>query len=179
MQQQAYVLAGLDRRTANNMKLLALDQATHTTGYAVFENEKPVVISHFDAKGADFADRLVDIRQTIISLIDKYEIDTVAFEDIQLQNNVVQNVKTFKMLAEVFGVILELLHEKKIKYYVVPPIVWKATFKFAGKGRAAEKKAAQTWIAENYGIKCTQDEADAACIGTHILKTENENYDWA
>jgi hypothetical protein len=45
------------------------------------------------------------------------------------------------MLAEVFGVILELLEEKKIKYYVVAPNVWKATFKIAGKGRAVEKKA--------------------------------------
>ena len=161
------------------MKLLALDQATRVTGYAIFENEVPVVIGHFNTKSEDFGERLVEIRQKIISLIEEYDIDTVAFEDIQLQNNVVQNVKTFKMLAEVFGVILELLQERKMKYYVVAPNVWKATFKIAGHGREVEKKASQAYIAETYGLKCTQDEADAACIGTHIIKNQVQSYDWA
>jgi tRNA A37 threonylcarbamoyladenosine modification protein TsaB len=44
------------------MNLLALDQASHTTGYAIFKNDKPVVISHFNAKGKDIAERLVSIR---------------------------------------------------------------------------------------------------------------------
>lgn len=161
------------------MKLLSLDQATRTTGYAIFENEVPVVIGHFDTKSDDFGERLVEIRQMVIQLIEKYNIDTVAFEDIQLQNNVVQNVKTFKMLAEVFGVILELLQERKMPYYVIAPNVWKATFKIAGRGRAEEKKASQAYIVENYGIKCTQDEADAACIGLHVLKSQETSFDWA
>ena len=161
------------------MKLLALDQATRTTGYAVFNDGVPVVVGHFTITKDDFADRLVEIRNTVIKLIEEYDIDTVAFEDIQLQNNVVQNVKTFKMLAEVFGVILELLQERKIKYHIVAPIVWKATFKFAGKGREAEKKLAQQYVLDEYGIKCTQDEADAACIGIHITKTLTENFDWS
>ena len=161
------------------MKLLALDQATRTTGYAVFNDGIPVVIGHFTITKDDFADRLVEIRNTVIKLIEEYNIDTVAFEDIQLQNNVVQNVKTFKMLAEVFGVILELLQERKMKYYVVAPNVWKATFKIAGRGREVEKKLAQKFVLDEYGIKCTQDEADAVCIGIHITKTEKENYDWA
>ena len=161
------------------MKLLALDQATRVTGYAVFNDGVPVVIGHFDTKSDDFGERLVEIRQMVIQLIEKYNIDTVAFEDIQLQNNVVQNVKTFKMLAEVFGVILELLQERKISYYVIAPNVWKATFKIAGRGRAEEKKASQAYIVENYGIKCTQDEADAACIGLHVLKSQETSFDWA
>lgn len=83
------------------------------------------------------------------------------------------------MLAEVFGVILELLQERKMPYYVIAPNVWKATFKIAGRGRAEEKKASQAYIVENYGIKCTQDEADAACIGLHILKSQETSFDWA
>ena len=161
------------------MNLLALDQASHTTGYAIFKNNKPTAISHFNAKGKDIGDRLVSIRQTILKLIEDNDIDTVAFEDIQLQNNVVQNVKTFKMLAEVFGVILELLQERKMTYYVVAPNVWKATFKIAGRGREAEKKLAQKYVLDEYGMKCTQDEADAACIGIHITKTATESFDWA
>ena len=161
------------------MKLLALDQATRTTGYAIFDDDKVIKISHFDTKSDDFGERLVEIRNMVIKLIEDYDIDTVAFEDIQLQNNVVQNVKTFKMLAEVFGVVLELLQERKMPYHVVPPIVWKATFKIAGRGRVEEKKAAQALIAETYGLKCTQDEADAACIGLHVIKQKKSVFDWA
>lgn len=161
--------------------LLALDQSSHTTGYSIFINNKIEKIGHFDCRGADIGARLVDFRQTIIKIIDDYKINEIVFEDIQLQSNVAQNVKTFKMLAEVFGVLQELTEELKIKYTIVPPVVWKATFKFAGKGRSAEKKLAQAYILSNYGIKCTEDEADSACIGLHILKQneKNEGFDWS
>ena len=161
------------------MKLLALDQASHTTGYAVFVDNKPIVISHFNAKGKDIAERLVSIRQTILELIANYDIDTVAFEDIQLQNNVIQNVKTFKMLAEVFGVVQETLQEIGIDYYIIPPMVWKSTVGIAGKGREKEKPLAQKYVANKYGMNCTEDEADAACIGTHVIELENSSYNWA
>ena len=137
------------------------------------------MIGHFTITKDDFADRLVEIRNTVIKLIEEHNIDTVAFEDIQLQDNVIQNVKTFKMLAEVFGVILELLQERKMTYYVVAPNVWKATFKIAGRGREVEKKLAQKYVLDEYGMKCTQDEADAACIGIHITKTTTESFDWS
>ena len=88
-------------------------------------------------------------------------------------------IKTFKMLAEVFGVVHELLNELQLDYYIIPPIVWKATVKIAGKGRTAEKKLAQKWVTDNYGIKCTEDEADAVCLGTHVIKKENSEFDWS
>ena len=161
------------------MRLLALDQASHTTGYSIFEDETPIKISHFNAKGKDIAERLVNIRQTILKLIADNEIDTVAFEDIQLQNNVVQNVKTFKMLAEVFGVVQETLQEIGIEYYIIPPMVWKSTIGIAGKGREREKPLAQKWVMENYNMKCTEDEADAACLGAHVIKKADSEFNWA
>ena len=103
----------------------------------------------------------------------------MAFEDIQLQNNVVQNVKTFKMLAEVFGVIHETLQEIGIEYYIIPPMVWKSTIGIAGKGREKEKSLAQKWVMENYNIKCTEDEADAACLGYHVVKKADNEFDWS
>lgn len=162
--------------------LLALDQSSHITGYAIFKNNKPIVISHFSAKGNDLGERLEYIRNKVISLIEEYEIDEVAFEDIQLQSingNKELGVKTFKMLAEVFGVLHELMEELDIKYTIVPPITWKASFKFAGKGRSAEKKAAQKYILDTYGMECTEDEADATCIGAHIIKKQESEFDWS
>lgn len=164
------------------MKLLALDQASHTTGYAVFENGEPVVISHFTAQGDELGKRLEQIRNKIIELIKTYDIDTVAFEDIQLQDmegGKEVGIKTFKMLAEVFGVVHELVNELQLDYFIIPPIVWKATIKIAGKGRKAEKKLAQQWVMTNYNVQCTEDEADAACLGTHVIKKENSEFNWA
>ena len=162
--------------------LLALDQSSHTTGYAIFKDGKPVVISHFDAKGQDLGDRLEWIRNKIISLIKEYDIDEVVFEDIQLQDingSREAGIKTFKILAETFGVIHELLTEIKMDYTIVPPIVWKATFKIAGKGRDKEKKMAQAYIKSTLDLACTEDEADAACIGLHVLTKKASEFDWA
>ena len=109
-------------------------------------------------------------------------IDEVVFEDIQLQDvngNKETGIKTFKVLAEVFGVIHELLTEIEMDYIIVPPIVWKATFKIAGKGRAQEKKMSQAYIKATLGRDCTEDEADAACIGLHVLHKQKTEYDWS
>ena len=47
-----------------------------------FKDGKPVVISHFTAKGTDLGSRLEQLRNKIIELINEYEIDEVVFEDI-------------------------------------------------------------------------------------------------
>jgi Holliday junction resolvasome RuvABC endonuclease subunit len=125
--------------------LLALDQSSHTTGYTVLRNGTIITVGHFECMGSDLGDRLVQLRKNIEALIEKYNIDEVVFEDIQLQDvngNKETGIKTFKILAEAFGVVEELLTEKKIKHSAVLPIKWKAHFKIAGKGRAQEKKLA-------------------------------------
>ena len=175
----ANVLEALEVQMSN---LLALDQSSHITGYAIFKNNKPIVINHFSAKGNDLGERLEYIRNKVISLIEEYEIDEVAFEDIQLQDingSKELGIKTFKMLAEVFGVLHELMEELKIKYTIVPPNTWKATFKIAGKGRSVEKKASQKYVLDTYGIKCAEDEADATCIGAHIIQKQESEFDWS
>ena len=171
------VLADLDLLVSN---LLALDQSSTTTGYAVFKDGKPVVISHFTVSG-DLGDRLEKIRNKIIGLIKEHEIDEVVFEDIQLQDMAGGRdvgIKTFKILAEVFGVVHELMTELDMDYTIVPPIVWKATFRIAGKGRSAEKKLAQKYVLTTYGIECTEDEADATCIGAHVIQKQNLEFNW-
>lgn len=101
------------------MKLLALDQSSHISGYAVFEDDKLVDYGKFTVDYPDIGDRLYSIREHVRTLINKYNIDYVAFEDIQLQGNVTNNVATFKILAEVFGVIDELLVEMGMSHETV------------------------------------------------------------
>ena len=101
------------------MKILAIDQASRISGYAVFDDEKLIRFGKIQLDDEEVGPRLVDLRQAIKTLIEENQVDYVAFEDIQMQSSVGNNVKTFKVLANVFGVILELCEELKLKYEIV------------------------------------------------------------
>ena len=161
------------------MRVLALDQASRTSGWAVFDEGKLVTYGKFTADQADVGDRLHFIRMRVSWLIDDYDIDEVVFEDIQLQGNVANNVATFKALAEVFGVLYELFVMLKLPRTAVLSTVWKSTLGIKGKDRAAQKKAAQAWVEKTYGVKPTQDECDAICIGAHYVNNKVEVFDWS
>ncbi len=156
------------------MKLLALDQSSRITGWAFFEDNKLVKHGKFELTHSDFGVRLKSIRNKIIELINTYEPNEVVFEDIQLQ----ENVQTFKQLAEVYGVVYELLTELNIKNDAILASSWKSTLGIKGKDRPAQKRNAQKYIVENYNIKPTQDECDAICIGLHRIANNNPN-DWS
>lgn len=160
--------------------ILALDQSSYTTGYSVFADQQLVAYGHYVASGDKLGKRLVNLKNKIQQLIQQYEITEIAFEDIQLQQiNGVENVKTFKILAEVIGMLECFCIENKIQYTIIPPNVWKATFKIAGKGRAQEKKLAQQYVLKTYNKECTEDEADAVCLGAHHAKKSATEWNWA
>lgn len=179
------------------MRLLALDQASRTSGYAVFIDGKLECHGKFTAEHEDIGERLHFIRENVAKLIADYGIDHIAFEDIQLQQTVngqqsVNNVQTFKVLAEVFGIIYELAVSLEIPYTVVLASTWKSTLLIKGARRDEQKRNAQAFAQTTYNIKCSQDEADAICIGTHILVKEgtikkpniktsvgDEGFDWS
>lgn len=164
----ASALAALVQLQMSN--LLALDQASATSGWAVFIDGELLEWGKIKAPQAELGERLVYIRQEIIKLIEKYSINEIGFEDIQLQNSVGNNVKTFKVLAAVFGVVSELCEELHIPYTIVSSNTWKSSLKIGGKTRPQQKKEAQLFVQNTYGIKATQDESDAICIGTHLIK---------
>ena len=163
-------------------KLLALDQSSHITGYAIFDSGKLIDYGKFSFEDGDIGVRLVKIRQAVEQLIEKYEINEVVFEDIQMQGNVVNNIQTFKILAEVFGIIYELVSELNIKNTAVLASSWKSTLQIKGRNRFEQKRNAQLLVEKTFNIKPTQDECDAICIGLHhILKpvSQAESFDWS
>lgn len=170
---------GLEKALVAQMaNILSLDQSSHTVGYAIWQDSSLIKASHFDAKGTTLAKRLFDIKQQILKLIKENNIDKVIFEDIQLQSNIVQNVKTFKMLAEVYGTLELTLTEINMPYEIVAPNVWKANIKVAGKGRTKEKALTQQWVQNTYGFTCTEDEADSVGIGAYFFNQQN-SFDWS
>lgn len=152
------------------MIVLSLDQASKTTGWAIFNDDKLIDFGHFTFEHSDIGQRLVAIRNKIKELINTYSPDYVIFEDIQQQNNVANNVQTFKVLAQVYGVISELLSELQIPHSSILSTTWKSTLSIKGKNRTEQKRNAQQYVIDAYNIKPTQDEADSICIGAHYLK---------
>lgn len=153
-------------------KLLALDQASITTGWAVFHDDQLVEHGHFTFEDSDVGERLYKIRNKVAELIADYDINEIAFEDIQMQKNVANNVQTFKVLAEVFGVIYELATELEIPNTAVLAGTWKSTLGIKGRARAEQKRNAQIYVQNTFGIKAIQDECDAICIGAHIINKQ-------
>lgn len=156
-------------------RLLALDQSSRITGYAIFVDENLIAHGSINLTEEDVGQRLVLIRKEVTKLIHKYDINEIAFEDIQMQASVGNNVQTFKILAEVFGVILMLCTELKINYTIVSSNTWKSTLKIKGKKRSEQKQDAQRYVLENYGIKAIQDTVDAICIGAHMIANPGKN----
>lgn len=156
------------------MRVLALDQSSKTTGYAIFNNEELIEYGHFTFEDNDLGQRLVKIKHKIIELLAEKGINKLIFEDIQLQNG---NVATHKILGEVLGVIHVLAAEMKMPYEIVPPVTWRSTCQIKGRTRAIQKKNAQEYVLKKYGVSATEDESDAICIGEHgITKKE---FDWS
>lgn len=151
-------------------RLLALDQASKVTGWAIFEDGELKSYGKISLDDPNTDIRLVQLRQSIQTLVADYNIDEVIFEDIQQQNNVANNVQIFKVLAEVYGVVSELLQELQIPHSTVLAVSWKSTLGIKGRTRAEQKKNAQLYVEQNYGIHVIQDIADAVCIGTHHIK---------
>ena len=152
------------------MRILALDQSSKVSGYCVFEFDELVTYGKITCSSPVVGARLKKIRDNIKNLVEEYKIDEVIFEDIQLQKNVANNVVTYKVLSEVFGVITELLEELKIPYETVLAGTWKSALGIKGRTRAEQKKSASEFVKAQFDITPTQDEADSICIGLYKLK---------
>ena len=155
-------------------RLLALDQSSRITGFAVFEDSMLIKVGKFTLEDTDFSTRLCKFVKKINQLIQDYEITKVAFEEIQLQ----QNVETFKKLAMVYGLMLYIVEENQLPYEIISSNTWKSKCKIKKSTREPEKKQAQKFVQERYGIKVTQDEADAVCLGLTCCSSTSD-FDWS
>lgn len=155
--------------------ILALDQASRTSGFAVFQEDQLIASGTFTFDDDSFSLRLVKIRNKVISLIEQYNINKILLEDIQLQGQT-NNVETYRKLAEVRGVLSELACEMKIPHEIIHSQTWKSTLDIKGRDRATQKRNAQAFVATTYGKKVSQDESDAICIGSHYIKSNKSAF---
>lgn len=167
------------KKKKSEYRILALDQATHISGYAVFSNKQLIDYGIFEAQGDNDIIRSVQIKQWLISLIDQYEIDFVGLEGIQYQ--AAAGVTTFETLARLQGILMAACQEEKIPYKVVNTNTWRLHCGVKGKTRVDKKRSMQLLAKGWYGIMPTDDEADALGIGKYYCDTQTpriEIVDW-
>lgn len=153
------------------MRILALDQSTAITGYAVFIDNNLKKSGIFKPSGELF-ERIHKTKEYIRELILDNDIDFVFIEDIQYQ----KNQKTYKILANLQGVIINLLIELDIPFEIIPPSSWKSFNKIKGRKREQQKRNTIEKVKEIYGREAMEDEADAIMIGIyglHVLKQKD------
>ena len=165
----------IPKKGIDTQRILALDAATNITGYSIYDNRQLVGYGTFRATtGQPSTERINQVKKWLQAALDEWEPDFVGVENIQLQKYgptaSQAQVKTFQTLANLQGVILDTLFEACIDSDTVYSSEWRA---YCGvndgdQHRDPKKKAAQLKVKAWYDIDCSEDEADAICIGKYF-----------
>ena len=167
-------------------RVLALDAATNITGYSIYDNGTLVGYGTFRANSAKQAtERINSVKNWLKAAIKEWEPDFIGLENIQLQKygeraTEVQ-VKTFQTLANLQGVILDTIFEACIDHDTVYSSEWRSYcgINDGDTHRDPKKKAAQAKVNIWYNMECTEDEADAICIGKYFCgKLKSSRITW-
>lgn len=145
-------------------RVIAFDQATENFGLSIFDDNQLVFYSLYTFSG-DVVSRLTKIKKFITEIVlPIWQPDYVVMEDIQYQYGA---VLTYKILAMLLGIIEVACNEANVKYEVVSPNVWRKYAGTAGKSRREEKMLSVAVVKEKYGVKVTDDVAEAILIGRY------------
>ena len=166
------------------MNILAVDQARHGA-WAVFDYEEKSLVDYgtwaFESKNHTFEQAILHIEALINEVIHTRCIDAVFFEDIQLR----KNVQSFKKLAQLQGVLVNLCEKNEYLYGLVAPTQWQNFCKARGrttkeikskvteidKGeKTSSKVLSMQFVKDNFGIETENDNlSDAICIGHFVV----------
>lgn len=170
-------------KSKNMQRSIGLDQATHTTGYSIFDNGKLVYAGVFEAGANDEIERDIEIKNWLIQLIQNWKPDIIGIEGIQLQqlNNKNVGVTTYQTLARLQGILMATCVEQKTEYVIVPPATWRAHCGVKGRSRTDKKRSMQIKIKDWFDVTVSDDIADAIGIGKYISdnhKKKVEIFNW-
>lgn len=154
-------------------RTLALDQASRTTGWAIYDNKTLIASGHFSIPANKIIqDRLKSFVIYLNDLIEKYHPEKIYYEGIQYQSN----IETYKKLAYIQAMIIYF--SGSIPITELGPSHWRSVIKDKygikfGRSRAEQKQKAQEFVEQFFNKKVTEDEADAICLGyAGILEDE-------
>ena len=114
------------------MKILSIDQARNGA-WAVFDYETKKLETYgtfsFGNKDYTYARAILAIESLVDTIIKTYNISAVFIEDIQLR----VNVQSFKKLAQLQGVLINLFEKNEYLYDFIAPTQWQNYCKARGR----------------------------------------------
>lgn len=175
----------IPQKNENATRILALDAATSITGYAIYDNKTLIKYGTFKTSAAlRTIERINQVKQWLRAALKEWEPDFVGLENIQLQKygtgSAQAQVKTFQTLANLQGVILDTIFEACVDSELVYPTEWRSYCGVSDgdQHREARKKAAQAKVRIWYDMQCSEDEADAICIGKYFCNRIKVHSTW-
>ena len=148
------------------MKILAFDQATKISGFAVVEDGMLRRHGTLTAKASlDITARMYQMVDAICAVIAEEKPDVVLFEGVEG----VKNERVMICLASLQGMCLFGARAIGYEAETIDVATWRSTIGFAmGRGvkREALKEQAVEHVAREFGVECGDDEAEAICIAS-------------
>ncbi len=164
-------------------RVLALDQATYTTGWSIFDGDNLVRYGTFNTNISDETARINAVKNWMLSMISNWNPDCVAIEGIQFQeesSGQKLSVTVFQGLARLQGVLMEACYALKVNFIVCSTNTWRNHCGVKGRYRADKKRSMQLIAKKEYDITLSDDEADAIGIGKYaasLNKIEVTNWE--
>lgn len=158
-------------------RILSFDQSSKVNGYSIFDNDRLIKYGVNEIKGKDAPVRFAKVREWVRYMIDIWKPDLVIIEDIQLQTNEKDGTKgviTFKILAELIGVLETFFVENNIEYQLANVSTWRNAEQIKGRTRSDRKRSAQIRVKKCYDIDVVDDIADAILIGRYAVGLHEE-----
>lgn len=156
----------------DGIKILAIDQARNGA-WAVFDYETKKLDTYgtfsFVNKDYTYAKAILAIESLVDTLIKTYGISAVFIEDIQLR----VNVQSFKKLAQLQGVLVNLFEKNEYLYDFVAPTQWQNYCK--ARGRSSKEIKEKIKALEASGKKESKILSIQAAKSLYGIETENDN----
>lgn len=147
-------------------RTLALDQASHITGYSIFDGKELVTYGTFTTKGDDEMARLHEVNMWLISQIQNWQPDIIGIEGIQYQQTA--GVTTFQTLGRLQGILMETCVQAGIPFKICATNTWRAHCGVKGKTRTDKKRSMQLLVKQWFDVTVSDDCADAIGIGKFV-----------
>lgn len=168
----------------NTLNILCIDQA-RSGAWSVFDYESKKLVGYgvfeFPYEKYTYAKAILHIKELIHAVMKTYDVGAVFVEDIQMR----ASVASFKKLAQLQGVLVDLFEENEYLYGFIAPSQWQNFCKARGRktkekdarileleqsGKKQSKILSIQFVKEQFGIDTDNDNlADAIAIGWYVV----------
>ena len=147
------------------MKIIGIDASTNKTGISLFIDGKYETHTLIDLhKIKNSNERIPKMMLAICDYLDQHQIDKIIMEESMMTNN----ISTVKMLSNIAGAVMCYAANHDIEFEFVLPTHWRKKIGLSQSNKIKRdtlKAEAILAVKQEYGLRATDDEAEAILMG--------------